>query len=363
MPDGCWVLCTVRLTGCRLVTGTSAGTRNLRGGRTGLTGPAAAAKEEGGHAHAHGTRFRPGRPEPSGFVGGGCLAPDVATWQEFSEQAPELAARVFERFEAHRHKTMATIRADGSPRICGTEVPIKLGEVWLGGMTGNRRFADLRRDPRVAIHSASEDPDVWTGDAKIAGRAVEVTDGATKASVPRRGGGGAGGRLRAVPGRPHRGRRGAAQRRARSPARRGLASGRDAADDGATLGRASAQGRREVGGARRAGGARGVLGVREGAAAQREAAAADAGAEVVPQRLQRGDLLVEPRLPGPRQARQSARVGVRPSGRVASAARDLLQRQADVRAARTNASRRSVPRSNRRRPDGVRVLVMSPSSS
>ena len=106
----------------------------------------------------------------------------MATWQEFSEQAPELAARAFERFEAHRHKTMATIRADGSPRISGTEVPIQQGEVWLGGMTGNRRFADLRRDPRLAIHSGSEDPDVWTGDAKLAGRAVEVTDEAGKAA-------------------------------------------------------------------------------------------------------------------------------------------------------------------------------------
>jgi hypothetical protein len=106
----------------------------------------------------------------------------MATWREFSEQAPELAARAFERFEAHKHKTMATIRADGSPRISGTEVPILHGEVWLGGMTGNRRFADLRRDPRVAIHSASEDPDVWTGDAKLSGRAVEVTDPAEQAA-------------------------------------------------------------------------------------------------------------------------------------------------------------------------------------
>src|SRR4051794_40681096 len=77
---------------------------------------------------------------------------------------------------------MATIRADGGPRISGTEVPIRLGEVWLGGMTGNQRFADLRRDPRVAIHSGSEDPEVWNADAKIAGRAIEVTDDAGKAA-------------------------------------------------------------------------------------------------------------------------------------------------------------------------------------
>jgi hypothetical protein len=100
----------------------------------------------------------------------------MATWQEFSEQASELAERVRERFEAHKHLTIATIRADGGPRISGTEVPIRLGHVWLAGMTRARRFSDLRRDPRVAIHSASEDPEVWRGDAKISGLAVEVTD-------------------------------------------------------------------------------------------------------------------------------------------------------------------------------------------
>lgn len=106
----------------------------------------------------------------------------MATWQEFSEQAPDLAAAALQRFEAHRHKTMATIRADGAPRISGSEVAILRGQVWLGGMTGSRRFADLRRDPRVAIHSASEDPEVWTGDAKLSGSAVEVTDDAGMAA-------------------------------------------------------------------------------------------------------------------------------------------------------------------------------------
>jgi hypothetical protein len=34
---------------------------------------------------------------------------------------------------------------------------------------------DLQRDPRFALHSASEDPDVWSGDAKLAGVAEEVS--------------------------------------------------------------------------------------------------------------------------------------------------------------------------------------------
>lgn len=106
----------------------------------------------------------------------------MATWHEFTQQAPGLAAHVFDRFEAHRHKTMATIRADGGPRISGTEVAIQGGQMYLGGMVGSRRFADLRRDPRIAIHSASEDPDVWSGDAKVSGRGVEIADDAGKAA-------------------------------------------------------------------------------------------------------------------------------------------------------------------------------------
>ena len=34
---------------------------------------------------------------------------------------------------------------------------------------------DLQRDPRFALHSASEDPDVWVGDAKLAGMAEEFS--------------------------------------------------------------------------------------------------------------------------------------------------------------------------------------------
>ena len=100
----------------------------------------------------------------------------MASWREVEEQAPELAAFVRERFEAHRHKTMATLRRDGAPRISGTEVDIRDGEMWLGMMHGAQRAWDLRRDPRVAVHSGSDEPDVWRGDAKVSGRAVEVTD-------------------------------------------------------------------------------------------------------------------------------------------------------------------------------------------
>jgi hypothetical protein len=105
----------------------------------------------------------------------------MASWQEIEKEAPEFAGRVRESLDAHRHKTMATLRKDGSPRISGTEAQFKDGELWLGSMPGAMKARDLRRDPRIALHSASEDPDdadpaAWAGDAKLAGRAVEVTD-------------------------------------------------------------------------------------------------------------------------------------------------------------------------------------------
>jgi Pyridoxamine 5'-phosphate oxidase len=100
----------------------------------------------------------------------------VPSWAKFEAEAPELAARVRERFEAHGHKTLATLRRDGSPRISGTEAQFRDDDLWIGSMWNAVKALDLRRDPRYALHSASEDPDVWTGDAKIAGIAEEVTD-------------------------------------------------------------------------------------------------------------------------------------------------------------------------------------------
>jgi hypothetical protein len=114
----------------------------------------------------------------------------MSSWSEFAEGAPVLAAFVRERMEAHRHRTMATLRADGSPRISGIEVTISDGELWIGGLDGSRKFRDLRRDPRVAIHSGSDDPPDFRGDARLSGRAILVTDPARKVAFLSAAGGG-----------------------------------------------------------------------------------------------------------------------------------------------------------------------------
>jgi hypothetical protein len=118
----------------------------------------------------------------------------MASWREIEAQAPELAALAREFLDAHVHKTLATLRKDGSPRISGTEMSFVDGDLWLGGMHKSMKALDLRRDPRLALHSASmdppDDPSAWEGDAKLAGRAEEITDPERKAAVSKGAGGG-----------------------------------------------------------------------------------------------------------------------------------------------------------------------------
>jgi hypothetical protein len=100
----------------------------------------------------------------------------MATWEDVTKEAPQLAAAVRAAFDAHKHKTMATLRKDGAPRISGTEVDFRDGDVYLGSMWGALKARDLQRDPRVALHNAPLDTELGGGDAKISGRAVEITD-------------------------------------------------------------------------------------------------------------------------------------------------------------------------------------------
>jgi Pyridoxamine 5'-phosphate oxidase len=100
----------------------------------------------------------------------------MATWGELEAAAPELAGSVRAAFDAHKHKTMATLRSDGSPRLSGMEALFRDGRLWLGMMDGSRKARDLLRDPRLALHSATVDPELAGGDGRISGRARPVTD-------------------------------------------------------------------------------------------------------------------------------------------------------------------------------------------
>jgi hypothetical protein len=74
----------------------------------------------------------------------GNLTHTVAMAAKDVDQAePEFAARVRRLFETSGHRTIATLRADGSPRISGMEYEFAYGELRFASMPGARAKARI----------------------------------------------------------------------------------------------------------------------------------------------------------------------------------------------------------------------------
>ncbi|MCU1499803.1 MAG: pyridoxamine 5-phosphate oxidase [Acidimicrobiales bacterium] len=108
----------------------------------------------------------------------------MTSWTQFSVEAPDLAERGRAILSSTTNGVLGTIRADGSPRLSGIDPFWVDGELWIGSMPGARKGADLRRDPRVALHcipwesrkvrEGADDP--GDGDIKLTGRAELLDD-------------------------------------------------------------------------------------------------------------------------------------------------------------------------------------------
>ncbi|WP_449386291.1 pyridoxamine 5'-phosphate oxidase family protein [Cellulomonas soli] len=99
-------------------------------------------------------------------------------WAELRACDPAFADAVTAVFDSGTHKVLATLRADGSPRVSGTEFVITEDELLVGMMPRSLKARDVARDPRVAIHSPTLEPPAdlagWIGDARMAGVLVPV---------------------------------------------------------------------------------------------------------------------------------------------------------------------------------------------
>jgi hypothetical protein len=120
----------------------------------------------------------------------------MTAWQDVEHIEPEFAQCVRALFDAHRHKTIATLRADGSPRISGIEAVFEDGGLVFSWMAAARKGADLRRDPRFALHSATVDAvegseAQWPGEAKISSRPTSTRRPRCSSSASRELGGAA----------------------------------------------------------------------------------------------------------------------------------------------------------------------------
>jgi len=108
----------------------------------------------------------------------------MTSWNDFTQAEPELAERARTIISSTTNCVLATIRADGSPRLSGIDPFFRDGQLWIGSMPDSRKGADLARDPRIALHGIPWESrkvkdgaaDPGDGDVKLTGRAVLLAD-------------------------------------------------------------------------------------------------------------------------------------------------------------------------------------------
>ena len=108
---------------------------------------------------------------PSLFHVGCPILATMAQWSVFESEAPELAAKIRNRFEGHPHHVLGTLDSSGAPRLSGINLFFNEGVVWFGSMPAAFKSQDLKRDPRMSVHSATLSEHLEGGDARLSGTA------------------------------------------------------------------------------------------------------------------------------------------------------------------------------------------------
>jgi len=97
-------------------------------------------------------------------------------WAAFVADAPRLGTLCEERLIGPGVLLVVTVRRDGTARLSPVEPFVLDGELWLSMLWGSRKAADLRRDPRVLLHSIVTSRDGVNGEVKLRGCAIGVDD-------------------------------------------------------------------------------------------------------------------------------------------------------------------------------------------
>lgn len=95
---------------------------------------------------------------------------------------PALAELARERLQ-HAVAYLATVRADGSPRLHPVFPVITSDGVYVFMEPTSPKRHDLLRDPRYALHAGVEDNDGGNGELAATGTARPVTDPSLRATV------------------------------------------------------------------------------------------------------------------------------------------------------------------------------------
>jgi hypothetical protein len=97
-------------------------------------------------------------------------------WSALEHRQPRLAQLGRRRLLEPGVVLVATIRADGTPRVSPVEPFILDGSLWLSMLWQSRKAVDLLRDPRVLVHSVVTSRDGGEGEFKIRGAARAEDD-------------------------------------------------------------------------------------------------------------------------------------------------------------------------------------------
>lgn len=101
----------------------------------------------------------------------------MTTWKDFTEESPRVSGLFARRHAATGNLCLlGTLRSDGYPRISPVEPRIFEDQLVIAGMPGTTKFRDLGRDPRFTLHTATVDPHVAEGDAKLWGVVHNLQD-------------------------------------------------------------------------------------------------------------------------------------------------------------------------------------------
>jgi len=108
----------------------------------------------------------------------------MASFSDVQNVEPDLADRARAILTSTTNAVLGTIRRDGSPRLSGADPYFHDGQLRIWSMPRARKGEDLRRDPRLALHSIPWDSrqlrdgatDVGAADAKVSGTATATTD-------------------------------------------------------------------------------------------------------------------------------------------------------------------------------------------
>jgi hypothetical protein len=112
----------------------------------------------------------------------------VATWAELAAAEPGLAHAGERIFRAFTLAFLATVRADGGPRVHPVTITVHDGALYVFLVHGTPKRADLLRNPRYALHSFPSFPggtvDSYVDDELVLfGTARPIEDAKTRAAV------------------------------------------------------------------------------------------------------------------------------------------------------------------------------------